>query len=206
MCFGGGGGSAEKIAKQQRADEVARQKRIQAGMAQIDSIFGKFNDSFYDKRGSDYLSYVMPDIEKQAADQHENLIYALARTGNLDSSAANFKSAELAEAANKQRVAAANEAVNQENALRSQVEQARGNVVAELNATGNDTAAANSALRTVANLNQPAGFSPLGNLFAAFADSVARIGSRAGNGYNGLIGGGTPLFSTGSGSARVVGG
>jgi hypothetical protein len=63
-------------------------------------------------------------------------------------------------------------------------------------------------MRSVKNLNQPAGFSPLGELFQAFANSVANIGSRAGNGYSGFAGAGGPaggLFSTGSGSQRVVG-
>lgn len=207
MCLGGGGGAAEKIAKQQRADEVARQNAIKQGMGQISSTFGAFNDGFYKKRADDYLAYAMPDINRQASDNRENLIYALARTGNLDSSAAIDKNAELTEEANKARIGAANEGINQSNNLRNQVEQTRGNVVAELNATGDASAASASALRAVQNLNQPAGFSPLGSLFLNFADSVARIGSRAGNGYSGFAGGGsgTPLFSTGAGSARVVG-
>lgn len=205
MCFSSGG-SADKIAKQQRADEVARQNRIKSGMAQIASTFGAFNPAFYDKRAHDYNDYAMPEVNRQQDHQRQNLIYALARTGNLDSSAAIDKNAELNEEGNKQRIGVANEGLNQENSLRSQVENTRGNVVAELNATGDDSAASSSALRAVQNLNQPAGFSPLGNLFAAFADSVARIGSRAANGYSGFAGGGgAPLFA-GSGSSRIVGG
>jgi hypothetical protein len=203
MCFGGGS-SADNIAQQERSDEEARQARIKAGMSQIDQIFSAFNPGFYQKRYNDYMSYATPQIEKQAGDQHRDLIYALARTGNLDSSAAADKNAELQEAANQQRMNAANEGLNQENTLRDQVENTRGNVVAELNATGDDAAASNSALRAVQNINQPAGFSPLGNLFMDFANSVARIGSNANNSYSGFIGGGQPLFST-PGSARVVG-
>lgn len=39
MCFSGGDGGAGDIARQQRADELARQERIKAGMATINSIF-----------------------------------------------------------------------------------------------------------------------------------------------------------------------
>lgn len=204
MCFGGGG-SADKIARQQRNDEIARQSRITQGMANISNIFGGFNDAFYKKRADDYSAYAMPEVDRQAGQQRRDLIYALARTGNLDSSAAIDKAAELSREVNNQRVGIANEALNQANNLRGQVEQTRGNVVAELNATGDAEAAANSALRTSQNLNQPAGFSPLGNLFLNFAQSIAGIGSRAGNGYSGFMGGGgAPLFSTGAGSSRIV--
>jgi hypothetical protein len=205
MCFGGGGGSADTIARQQRADEVARQQRITAGMGQIANIFAPFNDDFYNKRAADYQAYAMPDEQRQEDLQRKNLIFALARTGNLDSSAATDKAAELAAEGNKQKIAIANEGLNQANALRGNVENTRGNVVAELNATGDAEAASNSALRQSQSLNQPAGFSPLGNLFLNFADSVSQIGSRAGNGYGGFTGAGAvPLFSTGGGSQRVV--
>lgn len=206
MCLGGGGGDVEDIAKAQRKDEVERQKRIKAGMAQIAQTFGAFNESFYGKRASDYQTYAMPEVERQAEHQRKNLIYALARTGNLDSSAAIDKNAELAEEANKQRVGVANEGLNQSNALRSQVEQTRGNVVAELNATGDSAASSASALRAIQNLSQPAGFSPLQNLFVNFANSVGNIGARAGNGYAGFMGGGGgSLFAPSGNSSRVVG-
>ena len=205
MCFGGGGGAAEDIAQAQRSDEVARQNRIKQGMAQIDQVFGAFDPAFYQKRADAYMAYASPQIEQQQADARKQLIYALARTGNLDSSAANEKSAELVEEGNQERINAANEALNQENALRNQVENTRGNVVAELNATGDAEAASNSALRASQNLNQPAGFSPLGNLFMNFLSTVAGIGSRAGNGYSGFVGS-PSLFGPSSGSSRVVGG
>lgn len=206
--FGGGARSANKIAKQQRADEVARQARIKSGMSSIDQVFGRFDDGFFQKRADDYRTYAMPEVDRQQDQQRKQLIYALSRTGNLDSSAAIDKNGELVAEGNKQRVGVNNEGLNLANKLRGDVEGTRGNVVAELNATGNDSAASAAALRETARLNQPAGFSPLGNLFLNFADTVARIGSRAGNGYSGFAGGsgGSGLFSTGNGSQRVVGG
>lgn len=205
MCFSSGGDS--NIAMQQRADEVARQNRITAGMGSIDQAFAGFDDGFYKKRADDYSAYATPDLEHQAKIAHDNLIYGLSRTGNLDSSAAIKSNGELNDQENAARINIANEGLNQSNALRSQVENTRGSTVAQLNATGDSSAAAASALRQTQALNQPVGFSPLGNLFANFAQTVSGIGSNAGNGYSGFAGnGGSSLFRTGSGSQRVVGG
>jgi hypothetical protein len=203
MCFGGGGDS--KIAKQSRADEVARQERIRSGMASIDQAFSGFGDAFFSKRAKDYEAYAVPQLERQARQQRESLIYALARTGNLDSSAAINKSAELTEDENAARIDVANTGLNMANDLRRQVEGTRGNVVAELNATGDSQAASAAALRGVRDLTQPAGFSPLGNLFASFAQTLGAVGSNAGNGYGGFSGAGRRLFAPGGGSQRVVG-
>lgn len=205
MCFGGGGSS--QIANQQRSDEVARQDRIRSGMGSIANAFSGFDQKFYDKRAADYSAYAMPEVNRQAGLEHKDLIYALSRTGNLDSSAAIDKNADLNAEENKQRIGVANAGLDSANQLRSQVENTRGNVVSELNATGDNSASAASALRQVQGLNQPAGFSPIGNLFASFANSVANIGSRAGNGYSGFTGAGAmspALFGGGSGSQQVV--
>lgn len=204
MCFPSS--SDSKIAKAQRADEVARQSRITSGMGDIASAFSGFNDAYYAKRAKDYVDFATPTLEKQSKEAHDNLIYALARTGNLDSSAAIKKNADLEEETNAQRIGIANTGLDQANTARSNVENLRGNVVAELNATGDSSAAAQSALRTAQNLNQPQGYSPLGNLFASFAQSIGSIGANANNGYSGFFGGGRPLFGTSAGgSQRVVG-
>ena len=276
MCFGGGGGDS-KIAKQQRADEVARQKRIKQGMAAIDAAFsgtgagvnpatsydpsktyynadgsvyqpmdvgsqmasgplafwrraqdgdlgvrtkdliaqgklftdvdrhGGFDDDFYKKRADDYVAYATPTLERQEKQARDGLVYALSRTGNLDSSAAIKRNADLTDEANTQRINVANAGQDEGNKLRANVENVRGNLVSELNATGDNEAAAASALRQVQNLNQPAGFSPLGELFASFANSLSTIGANAGNNYGGFAGtGNRGLFSSSGGSQRVV--
>lgn len=206
MCFSTGG-SANKIAKQQRADEVARQQRINSGMSKIDGAFAGFNDDFYNARKRAYLDYALPGVERQAADARRGLIFALSRNGNLDSSAAIFKDRELTREADQARLDVGNVALDQANRTRADVENVRSGLVAQLNATGNDQAAAAAALRQAQNLNMPQGFSPLGQLFANFAAGLSRIGSNEGNGYGGFFGGassGYPMSSTGS--QRVVGG
>lgn len=202
MCFGDGG--ASKQAAQQRADELARQERIRSGMASIDRAFGGFDDAFYKKRADDYVAYAMPQLDRQLGNTRDQLIYALSRTGNLDSSAAIKRNADLMEEGNAQRIGVANTGLDQANRLRSQVENTRAGVVSQLNATGDSEAATAAAMRGAQNLYQPEGYSPLGNVFAAFANTLSGIGANANNGYSGFFGGGSPLF-TGKSAQRVVG-
>lgn len=205
MCFGNGG--AQKMADQQRADEVASQGRITNGMSAIDAAFGGFNDAFYKKRADAYSAYAMPQVDRQARNAHDNLIYALSRSGNLDSSAAIKSNADLNDEVNAQRIGIANTGLDQANQLRNQVEGARSSVVSELNATGNSDASSAAALRNVQNLNQPQGYSPIGNLFANFAQIASGIGSNSGNGFSGFSGaGGRSSPSYAKSSQRVVGG
>lgn len=270
MCFGGDGG-AGKIAKQQRADEVARQARIAEGMKAIAAAFdgtkrgvgaataydptktyyradgsvfdgarglsiggpwggvfslpedpndlvrtgqlftdaqqqGGFGEDYYQKRAQDYIDYATPDLERQTKRTRDDLIYALARAGNLDSSAAIQKDNELTQAADAARISIGNKGLDYANQQRSNVENVRSGLVAELNATGDSTAAAQSALRQAFNLNTPQGFSPLADVFGSFASTIAQIGSNAGNRYSGFFPSARPLFSPGRSSMRVVGG
>lgn len=206
MCFSAGAGAAKREAKAQRAEDDERKARVKDGMSQIDGIFGKFDDKFFADRGAAYSAYATPQLDRQLQDQKKNLIFALSRTGNLDSSAANDLNGRLVYDGDVARAGIASEGLNQANALRGQVENSRGNVVAELNATGDSTAAASAAVRNSINLNTPQGYSPLGNLFANFAQTVGNIGSNAGNGYQGFFGDGAKIFrGTGSSSERVVG-
>lgn len=202
MCFGGTG--AKKQAQQQRADEDARKARIAAGMGSIASTFGKFDEKFFGDRTKDYIDYATPQFERQLRDTRDNLIYALSRTGNLRSSAGQKKSADLNYEADTARAGIASDGLNKANELRNQVENSRSNVVAELNATGDSSAAAQAAIRNAVNLSTPVGYSPLGNMFASFAQSAAQIGSNAGNGYSGFAGGGAQTYGASKGSSTVV--
>lgn len=204
MCFASK--APERIAKQQRADEVARQQRIASGMTQIDGAFSGFNDDFYNKIKQNYVNYATPELDRQTGQARDNLIYALSRNGNLDSSAFIKKNNDLQHEADTARIGIADTGLNQANAMRGNVENTRSGVVAELNATSNSDAATATAMRQANNLNVPQGYTPLGNLFANFAGTLGQIGSSAGTNYGGFVGGGRGLFSPSSGAQRVVGG
>lgn len=207
MCFDSlfGGNSAKKMAQQQRADEDARQARINSGMSSIDSTFSGFNDDFYNGRRQAYLDYAMPEVQRQAASARRALVYALANNGNLNSSGALRKDQDLTADTDRASLDVGNAALDAANQTRSNVENIRSGIVSQLNATGDDQAAGQAALRQAQAINMPQGFSPLGQLFSDFLGGVSQIGSNAGNGYSGFLGG-KPLFGSSRGSARVVGG
>ena len=206
MCFGGDGGAGE-IAKQQRADEVARQARIKAGMSKIDKIFSQFGDPYYQKQAQAYSDYATPQLDRSYKLAKDNMIYALDRSGILSSSAAIDKNKELTNEFDQSRLDIANKAQDTANQARQNIESVRGNIVNQLNATGDDAAAANTAIRQAQAMNQPqTAFSPLSNLFANFTAGLSAIGSNARNDYGGFFGGrGGGLFSSSGGSAKVVG-
>ena len=124
----------------------------------------------------------------------------------MTSSAAIKKTADLTNEFDQSRLDIANKAQTVSNDARSNVENVRANIVNQLNATGDSSAAASAALRQATTLNQPQlNFSPMTNLFANFAQGLQAIGSNARNDYGGFARGGSSLFSNSGGSSRVVG-
>lgn len=272
MCFGGGDNSANDIAQQDRADEVARQGRITSGMQKINNVFngtttgdgvatgaydptktyynadgsaysstpsagsgsglgglfggapaqtpqslinsgqlytgtkttGGFGDDFYNGQKQAYLDYADPQIDHQYGLAKDQTVYALDRSGLLDSLAGQKQNAELSTTNDQARLDAANEGQNVENQARSNVESTRSNLVAQLNATGDDQAAADAATRSAQSLYQPQGFSPLGNAFASFTSGLSNIGANSGNQYSGLINMLPTLFGGKSGASSTV--
>jgi hypothetical protein len=200
--------TASRMAAQQRSDELARQSRIQSGMSEIDRIFsGQFNPEFYGKQRQAYLDFATPQLDRQYGDTKDQLVYALSRSGLLDSSAGQTENANLSRAYDRNRLEIAGKAMDTENAARASAENARSNLVTTLNATGDDAATAAAALRQSQNLSMPQGYSPLVGLFGDLSSSIARIGSNAANDYSGLARSIGSLFKTGGrGSQTVVGG
>lgn len=207
MCFGAlfGNPSADKMARQQRADEVARQARVTAGMGQIDTAFAPFNDDFFKGRQQAYVDYAQPTLDRQTSEARRALTFALSRNDNLDSSSAVRKNTELDRAANEAGINIANQGLDQANQTRTQVENAREGVVSQLNATGDDSAASLAALRQARAIATPQGFSPLGQLFSSFLSGVSNITNNSSTGYSGLFGPSALSYGgAGRGAQRVV--
>lgn len=191
-------GGAGAAAKQARADEAIRQANIRAGTNQINQTFdGQFTDGFYDKQRQNYLTFQLPQLDDQYGNAQRTLTYALARDGNLNSSTRGFQQGQLQKTYDTARTNVADQAQSYANTARSNVEQARSNLIATLNATGDATQAANSASSQATILAQPAAYSPLADVFAAGSSAAAqqallernRVLGGAGGTYNtGLFG------------------
>jgi hypothetical protein len=171
----GGKSGGNKAANQARADEQARQSKIREGTDRIGGIFdSQFNDQFFDGRKQAFLDYARPQLEDQFGDAQKQLTFALARGGNLDSSVRGQKSAELQKQFDLNQQQIADKALSSSTESRNAVEDARSNLVATLNATGDAQGAANSAISRASALSQPAAFSPLTQLFADFTQGLGQ--------------------------------
>ena len=204
MCFGGG--SSDSGADEARAREEARRRRVNQGLERINRTFDKtFTDDFFDQREQAFLDFATPQLQQQYDDALEELTFALARAGKLNSSTQAERFADLQRDFDLQKTNVADQALEQASNLRSSVEQARSALVSQNNALG-DVAAitnlANSQARAIQN-EKPA-FSPLG---ALFQNVSAGIATQADAERRGRATFNTGLFqSPFSGSGRTVSG
>lgn len=191
-----GGKSGGNEAKQAREDEQKRQQAIRQGTAQINNTFSQFDNGFFDAQRQAAVDYATPQLEDQYAKAGRELTFSLARSGNLDSSTRGAKTADLQQLydVNKQKVA--DDALAGATQARNAVEDARSGLIATLNATGDATGAANSALARSSALSQPAAYSPLGQLFTDF---TAGLGVQAAQERAAAASGGAyrPAYNTG---------
>jgi hypothetical protein len=155
---------------------------------------GGFGDEFFDSRKKAFLDYATPQLDDQYADANKALTYQLARQGLLDSSIRADKGAELQKKydLNKQQIA--DQALSYSTEARNNVEKARSDLIAMLNATGDAEGAANSALARSQALSQPQAFNPLTQLFADFTSG---LGQQAQWERNAMMGGAGGRYNTG---------
>lgn len=203
---GGKGGGGEAAAARQ--DEQERQQRIREGTSSINDTFdSQFNDGFFGNRRKAFLDYASPQLEDQYGDAQKELTFALARNGTLDSSVRGAKTGELQKKYDLNKQMLADQALASETDARNAVEDARSGLIVSLNATGDATGAANSALARASALSKPAAYSPLSQLFADFTGTLGtQAAIERANYYSGGQTGGrysTGLFAPNSGAVVV---
>lgn len=161
-----------------------------------------FDDAFYNSRKQAYMDYATPQLEDQYKDQQESLTFALARNGVLNSSVAANKVGKLSQQYSLRRGEVADQAVDLERQTKAEIERARGDLIAGLNATADPGEAGRAALAASSRLTMAPSFSPLGELFSNTTAGLVENQDR--QRYN--TGGSSPsLFGRGN-SSRVVGG
>lgn len=153
-----------------------------------------FDDDFFNGLKKSYLDYADPQLEDQYGDANKQLTFALARSGNLDSSARAEKQSDLQKLYDTQKRAVADKALGYETSSRNAVEDARANLISTLNATGDQQGAVNSALARASALSQPPAYDPLGQLFVDFTNG---LGIQAAQERSYAAGGPAPRYNTG---------
>lgn len=177
MCGGGGGGGDGGA----REREEARQAAIRAGMGRIDDTFKQFDDDFFNKRTTAYTEYALPQLDEQKAQALEALTYALARGPGVNSSVGADKMADLEKQYIRQKQAIEGQGIQYANDARGDVERNRSDLVSQLTASADPTAAGNAAMARAQMLQAMPNFTPLGQLFTDIAGTIGSYaeGNRA---------------------------
>lgn len=133
---------------------------------------GGFDDDFWNQRRQAYEDYALPQITDQRDDATKQLTFALDRAGTLDSSIRSSKTADLQKLYDKNILTMNDQAQDYVNQGKTSVEDARANLIATLNATGDAQGAANSAMARASTLAAAPNYSPLTNLFQDFTSTL----------------------------------
>lgn len=200
---------AARDAAAMRAEEEARQARVTQGTKNINTIFNRqFTPAFYSEIADSYMNFATPQLTDQHQDANRQLIYDLARGGKLDSSTRATQAGEQQELFSLGKQQIADQALEQKNAAKNSVEDARAALIGQVNATGDATGATNAARARLSALSQPAGnFSPIPDMFAGFTSTLGQryAQERAFQASGGASQGYTPVtYGAPSGAVRVT--
>lgn len=202
--FGGGdkaAKAAERQAREARQREAKRQADLKLGRSHIDSTFSQFNDAFFDQRRNDYMAFGLPQLDDSYQSARKNLIFALQRSGNLNSSAAGGRMRDLKTQYERNKQMLDQKAQGYANTARSDVENNRAQLIQMLSATVDPAAAAKDSASRAAIIAQPAPFDPF---TAVFSDVTAGLADAAAARKARSEPTGVSLFTNSGGSGRVV--
>lgn len=164
-----GGGRSVAVASPEQQFAEAMKAGLFGG---VQKSTGAFGGDFFDKRRQAYVDYAMPQLQDQYKDAQRELTYSLARGGNLASSTAGTQTGDLSKLYGTNQQAIADKALGYANEARTAVEDARGDLIKTLNATGDAEGAAKGAINRAAALSRPDTYSPLSQLFADFTSTL----------------------------------
>lgn len=186
--FGGGGGDGGAGALRQQEEE--RQNRIKQGTANINSIWDRtYTPQFYADAAQRNRDYLLPQLDRQFKQANQQSQYGLARQGLNNSSVSAQEMQRLAEELSRGRIGVENQAQNAASDLKTKVEQARADLLAQLSATGDSASAVNSANARASALTIQQPTSVLGQAFDTGTrllqyNELARAAGRPGLGFS----------------------
>ncbi|MDE2098680.1 MAG: hypothetical protein KGL39_15605 [Patescibacteria group bacterium] len=162
------GGSGDGGAAAQMA---AQQAQVRQSQAEINKDFAGFTPDFYNKAATDYTQSVTPGMFKDFQNTKNNLTYALARAGILNSGSAVTRNASLTNQLAQNESQIAGNAQQQSNNVQASVNTQKGQLLQQAQA-GTDPSVINAqATGAVSQLRAPSAIQPLGNLFADWSNT-----------------------------------
>lgn len=175
--------------------ETPWQKALREGLFTSVSEKRGFDDQFFQDRHDAFMGFYQPQLDEQFGDAKDQLTYALARAGTLNSTLAADKQADLMSKYDVQRASLLSQADADVADTKTRLNQEKSALVAQLNATGDADRVSNEALsRTQQLYQQKPNYNALGDVFAGAAAGIgnyfnARNDTQLYNGYFGGTGG-----------------
>lgn len=132
-----------------------------------------FDDDFFGGIRQGYIDFARPELDRQFNEASKQNTFNLARAGTLDSSIRSDTTGKLQEARDKSLADLFDKANEYEANARNKIEDARADLISQLQVTGDATGAANAALARAGALATPPAYSPLEQLFTDFTSTLA---------------------------------
>jgi len=170
----GGGGEGGSEYESAAEAEARRQLKVDAGLAEIEKVFGQYDQDFYDKSSDAYLDYYEPQLEDQFKKGLKDLQFALARGGRFGSSTEVDKKVEAAEDYGTQKNELASGAIDAANKSRAAVTAAKRDMTNLNQVNANPDLAASLSNSQAGILNQPPKFDPLLDVFGNITEGLAK--------------------------------
>lgn len=166
---GGNGGDDDYEEMEQR-----RQAAVQRGTDEVNKIFARFDDPYYQQRSSAYNAWAMPQVEDKYKKAQENLMYALARQyGTTQSSEASDRQAELAKMYGVETTNVTDRGLSLANEAKQAVEAKRNEIINQLNVTYDPDQAIQAAQESLPILSAIDPYEPIGDLFYNVTEGLA---------------------------------
>jgi hypothetical protein len=169
---------AREQAERARAEEDARQARVNDGLAQVRAVFeggaaGGGMEPLLAAREEALRGFYLPQLDQKRDKAAEDLTFALSRAGLLNSSAAGEKQANLGEVYSLEKAGVLGDIASDIAGTRTTMNQNRASIEAGLRASGDATAAANQALAAADTFRADSPkLSPLGDIFYGTAAGI----------------------------------
>ena len=156
-----------------KADELARQARVDEGIDEIEDVFSQYDQDFYDKRSDAYMDYQAPQLQDQYKEGLKELQFALARGGRLNSSTEVAKKAGAAQDLQFQRQEMAGRAMQAASDSEAGVLEAKDKMIKLNLANADPDLAASLSIARSKALNKPPKYDELLDVFGNITEGLA---------------------------------
>jgi hypothetical protein len=185
---------ADQTAAVQNQYDTQRSQLASQYSQWVNQTFAPYNDAYYNQYAKDYADALQPEVDRQYSQAHGQMVFGLARNGQLNSQAHADLQGSLDQARGRAMSDIATQASQASQNLRSQVGQAQNSILAQMLSTGALGQPVAPGTGDEVNASIDSTNRALQNIQITGADQIAKIGqlptsSTVGNIFGGVASG-----------------